>query len=293
MIPVLPQGLKQKLLQRDTELALALAGVDPSCVLPLEDVPVEQAVVATVTLVDHHTPDKPFAWEQVIEVIDHHGNPPQYGPSTRVDVQLVGSCSSLIAARFPDGEVPGPVATLLLAAIVMDTWRLESERTTPLDRMVAERLSGVADVPESELFEQLRQQRFGRHGDSLAVLLCRDTKVVDCAGSKVVFSTVTCASSEVLDGGFVPSAREWLSTEGACLGVVMFVWLPEQGGMAREVVLLGGADLTEAVAAVLAEKMGCQHLVGNLGDDIIHLSCDSHVTRKLLLPVVLQALEDM
>ena len=291
---MVPQGLKQKLLQRDTELALALAGVDPSCVLALEELPEELAMAASVTLVDHHTPDKPFAKEQVVEVIDHHDNPPQYGTDTRVDVQVVGSCSSLVAARFPEGEVPGPVATLLLAAIVMDTWRLESERATSLDRTAAEQLRGVANVAESELFEQLRQKRFGRHGDSMAVLLRRDTKVEDRAGSKVMFSTVTCDSSEVLqDSEFVPSAIEWLSSEGACLGVVMFVWLPKQGGMVREVVLLGGADLVEAVAAVLAERIGCQHLVGSLGDGVVHLSCDSHVTRKLLLPVVLQAIEDM
>ena len=295
MLPVVPQGLKPKLLQRDTELALALAGVDPSCLLSLEALPAEQAMAAEVTLVDHHTPDAPLTQEQVVEVIDHHDNPPQYGPATRVEVQAVGSCSSLVAARFPEGELPEPVATLLLSAVVMDTWRLESERTSDLDRVAVERLSGVADVAERELFEQLRQQRFGRHGDSVAVLLRRDAKVEDCRGSKVIFSTVTCPSSEVLlDSELLPSTRDWLSSEGACLGVVLFVWLPDEGGMAREVVLCGGtSDLLEAMAALLAESLGCQRVGDNLDDDFICLSCDSHVTRKLLLPVVLQALDDM
>lgn len=297
VVPAVPQGLKPKLLQRDTELALVLAGVDPACVRPLEALPTELVVAAEVTLVDHHTPDTPLTHEQVVEVIDHHDNPPEYDPSTRVEIQGVGSCASLVAARFPEGEMPGPVATLLLSAIVMDTWRLESERTSALDREAVQRLSGAADVAEGELFHQLRQQRFGRHGDSLAVLLRRDAKVEDCGGSKVIFSTVTCPSSEVLlDSEFVPSMREWLSSEEARLGVVLFVWLPEQGGMAREVALCGGSaelDLLEALAAMLAQRLGCRRVEGSQSDDVICLSCDSHVTRKLLLPAVLQAMDEL
>ena len=297
VVPVVPRGMKPYLLQRDTELALALAGVDPSCMLSLEAVPIEQAKVAQVTLVDHHTPDTPLTREQVVEVIDHHEDPPQYGPATRVEVQAVGSCSSLVAARFIEVEVPQPVATLLLSAIVLDTWKLQSERTSALDREAVERLSDVAAMTESELFEELRQQRFGRHGDSLAVLLRRDAKVEDCGGSKVILSTVTCPSSEVLvDSEFVASTREWLSSEGACLGAVLFVWLPEQGGLEREVVLCGGSgglDLLESMATVLAERLGCQQVEGSLDDEIVCLSCDSHVTRKLLLPVIVQAVQEM
>lgn len=297
VVPVVPRGVKPNLLQRDTELALALAGVDPSCMLSLEAVPIEQARVARVTLVDHHTPDMPLTREQVVEVIDHHEDPPQYGPATRVEVQAVGSCSSLVAARFVEVEVPQPVATLLLSAIVLDTWKLQSERTSALDREAVGKLSGVAAVAGSELFEELRQQRFGRHGDSLAVLLQRDAKVEDCGGSKVILSTVTCPSSEVLvDSEFVPSTREWLSSEGACLGVVLFVWLSEQGGLEREVVLCGGSgglDLLKSMATVLSERLGCRRVEGSLDDEIVCLSCDSHVTRKLLLPVVMQAVQKM
>ena len=115
-----------------------------------------------LTLVDHNTPavasQRQLAAD-VVEIVDHHVDMGECEKATRREIDMVGSCSTLVAERLLSLEAaapPGlvPLASALLDVIVIDTVALSRDngRTTDRDVIVAARLAAlISDTPVADL----------------------------------------------------------------------------------------------------------------------------------------------
>jgi inorganic pyrophosphatase/exopolyphosphatase len=224
-------------------------------------------------------------------VIDHHDNPPSYPDSVAVNVDSVGSCSTLVFEAFNNVAMDPTAATLLLGAVVMDTFNLESERTTDRDRDAAMRLGLHSKMAADELFEEFCKKRFGRNGDSLERLLRRDSKQVECSEGTVVFSSITCPTNEVVeDEEFHSAVKSFLAEREASLCVMMFASLNEDAELTREIVLVqleGMGDLAEGVAVQIEDSLQCRR---EERGGFLLIPTPSDVTRKKVLPIVVNLL---
>ena len=109
-----------------------------------------------VILVDHNesAQSAPGIEEaEVVEVVDHHriGDIQTYGPILFLNIP-VGSTATVVAMRYEElgVPVPGPMAGILLAALLTDTVLLKSPTTTDTDRRIATHLSGLLSVDPVE-----------------------------------------------------------------------------------------------------------------------------------------------
>ncbi|CCM02051.1 uncharacterized protein FIBRA_04127 [Fibroporia radiculosa] len=120
-------------LRAENEHALALANVDAHDLLCVDDVPQAPSAPFPSTrfaLVDHNrlaqlfSVDNPVA--RVVAIVDHHEDEGLYRGEAhpRIVVKGVGSCASLVTQLLEEHcpeRVPPELATLLLAAILVDT----------------------------------------------------------------------------------------------------------------------------------------------------------------------------
>jgi manganese-dependent inorganic pyrophosphatase len=100
-------------------------------------------------LVDHNEAQQAVAGieeAELVEILDHHrlGNLATSAP-IRVQVEPVGSCSTLVAerARQHGMQFPAGIAGVLLCGILSDTLVFRSPTTTPRDEQAAVWLAGV------------------------------------------------------------------------------------------------------------------------------------------------------
>ena len=97
--------------------------------------------------------------EKVIEIIDHRTiHEADKFSNAKVQIELVGSASTLIAERFIQSsvEISKKSAILLLSAIISNTSNFKGGVTTDRDRKVANYLNSIAKLPDNfwrELFE--------------------------------------------------------------------------------------------------------------------------------------------
>jgi manganese-dependent inorganic pyrophosphatase len=105
-----------------------------------------------VVLVDHNeTAQSAEGIEDaaVVEVVDHHriGDIETASPVSFVALP-VGSTCTIVATRYFEAgvEPPGPMAALMLGALLSDTVLLKSPTTTDVDRGVARRLAAILVV---------------------------------------------------------------------------------------------------------------------------------------------------
>ncbi len=86
---------------------------------------------------------------QVIEVVDHRKvNTVEVFSHAKVQIEMVGSCATLIAEKFYESQTPiSPDAALLLyAAIISNTINFQASVTTERDKKMAEWLQTCTDV---------------------------------------------------------------------------------------------------------------------------------------------------
>ncbi|BGP40415.1 Exopolyphosphatase [Rhodotorula kratochvilovae] len=142
-------------LRPENALALASAGVTNDSLLTLDDLPAARLATlgARFALVDHNSllpafrsnptdPADAADDARVLSIIDHHVDEGRHLAANPRRIEVVGSCASLVADSFLASadagalDVPGPIADLLLSAIMIDT-RLklaeEGGKASPID----------------------------------------------------------------------------------------------------------------------------------------------------------------
>ena len=191
-------------------------GIDPSDVCTLDDVSTFDPTKTPLVLVDHNVPrgkiEEIFEFETYLErkgqvegIIDHHEQEDFFSTEQRNkmhvhDIEPSGSCSSLVTKYImtPPGtdllrsnptEAHG-IATLLLAAILIDTANLTS-KVTDIDVAAANFLAEF--VPETQFgdfYTQITNVKMSIEGMTLRDILRRDYKEYDTASGNLGMSTI-------------------------------------------------------------------------------------------------------
>jgi inorganic pyrophosphatase/exopolyphosphatase len=90
--------------------------------------------------------------EQVVEIIDHRKvTEIEKFPNAKAQIELVGSCATLIAEKFAESktEISEHAAVLLYSAIVSNTVNFLANVTTDRDRKMAEWLQTKCTIPST------------------------------------------------------------------------------------------------------------------------------------------------
>jgi len=133
---------------------------------------------------------------RVVEVLDHHVLERQQSSQTRMTVEMVGSCSSLVAEKI-FSESPSYKEEcslrLLMGAIILDTVNLKpkAKKVTPKDIASVERIeSALGAVDRSSLFDELWAAKGRFQHFTPNQLLRRDLKCVTSNKTRVGLSSV-------------------------------------------------------------------------------------------------------
>ena len=125
--------------------------------------------------------------EKVIEIIDHRQiNEADKFPNAKVQIELVGSASTLVAERFIENkvEISKKSAILLCGAIISNTLNFKGGVTTYRDRIAFDYLNKIAQLPvtfSKELFES----KSDMSGDKLKERIISDMAWFNIADGKV------------------------------------------------------------------------------------------------------------
>jgi exopolyphosphatase len=124
--------------------------ISPDDLLFFPEVDLKNLPDPSITLVDHNTPPMDYT-SLVDEIIDHHQDSESVVTCSRT-IELVGSCSTLVAQKLlnrDDYTMTQDVATLLLAAILIDTGDLKAEgRCTHWDVDVSSQLKPLCHIQD-------------------------------------------------------------------------------------------------------------------------------------------------
>jgi len=97
--------------------------------------------------------------EQVIEIIDHrHSENLENFPNAKTQIELVGSCATLIGEKFKkeNMKISTNSATLLYSAIISNTLNFKAKSTTNKDKIMAEWLKNQINLPENYIHEMFK-----------------------------------------------------------------------------------------------------------------------------------------
>lgn len=143
-------------LRPEVEFVFSVAGIDVAKLVCIDHVDVSHA--QAIILVDHNRLTPPFKADdekRVVGVLDHHVDERRYLDAPLREIEMVGSCTSLIVRHFKD-SIPSekPVSRLALGPIMVDTigLRWEYGKTTQVDVEAFERVKNDWTMSDAEKF---------------------------------------------------------------------------------------------------------------------------------------------
>ena len=131
--------------------------------------------------------DKSIDVNRVIEVIDHRKLAYiQDFPNAKLQIDLVGSCATLIAERFKDAGVSPSreSAVLLFSAIISNTVNFKNHVTTKRDRDIVNWLKDFAVLPE-EYVSEMFEYKSNINNENIEEILTEEFKFYDIKGKRV------------------------------------------------------------------------------------------------------------
>ena len=292
--------------------------LDPSKLVFNQDVKqgLGRAVSLEVTLVDH-THLTGYLLElpnvEVVSVIDHHveevereggrggGEGGGEGRECHVVRDRVGSCATLVAEILlgnSEYDVEASVATLLLAAILVDTVNLStaSGRVTEKDQVVAGQLASLSVLPPANLYCSLTAARMSVEGLTTGQLLRKDFKIAEASSYRLGFSSVTCLISELLDReSVVEDIGQFCHSHQLSLLLLLGISIAEEEARRQVAVFQPlpsptSPDLADSIASVLEaeEELQCQRQERQSFPGHLLEQGNTQLSRKHILPLVLR-----
>jgi len=166
----------------------------------------EQIEDLEIILVDHNEPtgilNESFGSNQVSLIIDHHPENPTNVLSCEKNIQLVGSCASLVADYAVKAAVylPDDARELIASAIVIDTSGFSPiQLVEDIDRGMFARMTEGKDTNVDSLLAELTSARFKIDGLSIRQLLLKDAKHMVVDNNKSIFAaTLHCDMGDLL-----------------------------------------------------------------------------------------------
>lgn len=139
-----------------------------------------------IILVDHNETTQAiegFDQSEILEIIDHHriGSMETTSPAFFRN-QPLGSTCSIIAQMYEEQceEITPAIAGLLLSGILSDTLKFTSPTSTPLDKVLAEKLAVIAGVSIDTYAEELFAAAEDLEGKTGMDILRQDFKMFVC-----------------------------------------------------------------------------------------------------------------
>ena len=279
--------------------------IDSSKLMFADDLTEERlskAAHLSLTLVDHHFPTGPLSQfsSAVVEAIDHHQQ--QEGEVTwKSVIEPVGSCSTLIADKLLNDDsyhVEGTVASLLLAAILLDTANLkEGEgRASEKDKTTVERLLPLASLSREQLFQELFKSRCDVSGLSIPQLLRKDFKCITTAHFTIGFSSITCLPTDILQReNVLDDLQKFSTTHNLHTLILLGITVSLDGSKQRQIALYQplsatdvSSDFAESLASVLeaSSDLQCERVAGQEFDGPLLEQHNTAMSRKHILPIV-------
>ena len=183
-----------------------------------------------VSLVDHFERSQTILGideAQITEIIDHHriGDIESIQP-LRVDCRPVGSTATILYDRCLEAGlgIPGPIATLLLGALVADTLKLSSPTTTDADRTAAADLAVRANLDFEVFALEVLRQNDRLLADPPDRLVKRDCKPFQHGKTRFLAAQVETVELALLDErrpAIEEAFRQTVIAAGAAYGALM------------------------------------------------------------------------
>ena len=311
-IPLLLCNREDLALRTDATWLLSALGIDQSKLVCADEITSEWLSGVgqlSVTLVDHSRPTGVLAdfSSAVREVIDHHKVDVEEevgGLKWKSRVEAVGSCSTLVAEKLLDEKlyaVEGTVATLLLAAILIDTVDLcESEgRVTEKDTAIAEKLIPLSTIARSELFQQLFEARFNISSLTTPQLLRKDFKLATAGPYTLGFSSITALLSDFLlpREHLTHDLDQFCEAHGIHVLLLLGISVDKEKRRKRQIAIYQphiqltaslSADFVDSVASVLEaeDALKCERVTEVVFDGALLEQHNTAMSRKHIMPTV-------
>lgn len=138
--------------------------------------------------------------EKVIEIIDHRKvHEADKFPNAKVQIELVGSASTLVAEKFIKNniEISKESATLLCGAITSNTLNFKGGVTTDRDRVAFEYLNNIAQLPPN-FSNELFKAKSDLTGDKLKERILGDLAWFNMGNKKVGIAQIEMVGAKDL-----------------------------------------------------------------------------------------------
>ncbi len=196
--------LRKRLLESDYRSAIAVDS-DKRVIGFITRTDILNPVRKKAILVDHNEISQAvdgIEEAEILEIIDHHrvGDISTVAPIFVYNDPVGSTCTVVASIMFlHQVRIPPEIAGLLLSGILSDTLILTLSTTTERDRLMAERLSEIADVSIKKYGKELLHASINIEGKSSAELIHADFKEFLIGGKKLGVSQMMVFDCEQID----------------------------------------------------------------------------------------------
>ena len=153
---------------------------------------------ANVILVDHNSPAESvdnLKNANILKVVDHHKLALETSYPLFLRFEPVGCTETILAKLYGENnvEITKEIATLMLSAIISDTFLLKSPTTTEDDKLAVEKLSKIAEIDAEEYGLEMLKAGTDLSSFSIEEILSLDAKQIDFKDVKSIVNQVNTA----------------------------------------------------------------------------------------------------
>ncbi|CAH1790576.1 unnamed protein product, partial [Owenia fusiformis] len=234
----------------------------------------------------------------IVEILDHHKQEVMEREGLQMDIEMVGSCSTLVAEKLLNNEdftVDEKVALLLTGTILLDTVNLSPQagRATPKDEEIITQLGKLLpDLDREGLYKKLEAAKFDISSLSTPDMLRKDMKLVTTEAATVPISMVTMDIKDFLSRPNVEKdLAEFGTTHYAVVVAVMTASIKENGDIQRQLALYSVDDkwrekLAGALKSATDPNLGLSDMQSGISTIVAFSQENVKATRKKILPII-------
>ncbi|XP_065161970.1 exopolyphosphatase PRUNE1 [Atheta coriaria] len=254
----------------------------------------QQECKMTVSLIDHHVlpEDLKFLKRSVVEVIDHRpvDTTEEWSDNVHIDIQLVGSCCTLISSHINNHSVSQIALEMLYDVITYDTigYREDAGKVKPMDLQVAEvlekKLSIDPVVNRLQRFEDINDAHRNISMLTTEQLLYKDLKIV----GKIYVPGLPMLAQRFIQRTDITEALAKFSRDNSAEVIIIMGLEVDDGHVCRDLALYTKMQ-EEAVTieSMLVTRFEVNKIPDKSTDDIKYYTQNNpKLSRKQLIPLL-------